>query len=434
MPASPAAPARPVGGALIAVLALLTAVAPLATDMYLPAFPDMAADLGTTAAGVQLTLTAFLAGLGLGQLVIGPLSDATGRRPPLLVGSLVCLVACAACALAPTVELLAAARFAQGLGGAAGVVLARAVISDRARGAAAARLLGVTMIISIIAPVVAPVSGGAVIAGFGWRGVFWALAVLTLLMFLGALVCAEESLPGPARTRGGLRATAAGAREALTNRHYVGYLLTFCFAFAALFAYISASPFVMQDVMGLSTTAYSLLFGLNALVIVATSSVAAVLAGRVAYRAMVVVGLAAAALASAGLVVSVLNGVPVVATLVLFAVFQGSLGFVFSNATTLALQETGGHAGTGSAFLGFLQFTLAAVVSPLVGLRGEGTAAPMAMTMLASVVLAVLAFALLTRGGRAARGSAGPVAEAAGAPAADHPVPAERSVSQPRRG
>ncbi|MDN5913896.1 MAG: multidrug effflux MFS transporter [Pseudonocardia sp.] len=395
-PRSPVA-ANPVPAILIAVLAHLTAVAPLATDMYLSAFPEMAADLGTSATGIQLTLTAFLIGLGLGQLFIGSLSDSIGRRRPLLIGSLACLVAGVACALAPNVELLALARFAQGLSGAAGVVLARAMISDTSRGAAAAKLLGVMMIISVIAPVVAPLSGGAIVANIGWRAVFWVLAALTLIMFAGAAVFTKESLPVSARTRGGVRATITGARAILSNRNYVGYLLTFCFAFAALFAYISASPFVIQNVMGLSAGVYSIVFGLNALVIVITSSVAAALAGRVSYRAMILAGLAAAALATAGLLVAVFNGVPTLPTLVLFALFQGSLGFIFSNATTLALEEAEAYAGTGSAFLGFLQFTLAALVSPLVGLGGESTAIPMGLAMIISIVLAVLAFAILTR-------------------------------------
>lgn len=398
---------RPLPGTLTAVLALLTAVAPLALDMYLPAFPEMAKDLDTTASGVQLTLTACLIGLGLGQLFIGPLSDSTGRRRPLLIGSFVCLIAGIACALAPNAGVLAVARFVQGLSGAAGVVLARAVISDTARGAAAAKLLGVLMIINVIAPVIAPLSGGAIIATTGWRAVFWIQAALALIMFLGVLVFVTESLPESARARGGIKSTIHAAGEVLSNRNYLGYLLTFCFAFAALFAYISASPFVMQNVMGLSTGAYTLLFGLNALVITITSAVAAALAGRVPYRNMIVVGLTVGVLASASLLATILNGVPMVPTLVLFATFQGSLGFVFANATALALEETGRNAGTGSAFLGFLQFTLAAVVSPLVGTRGEETAMPMALTMIASIVLSVLAFGLLTRKKSTRQDSAG---------------------------
>lgn len=400
MPDSSGASVRapcPVTGTLIVVLALLTAVAPLATDMYLPALPKMAGELGTTATGIQLTLTAFLLGLGLGQLFIGALSDATGRRRPILIGSLVCLGASIACALAPGVETLAAARFVQGLSGAAGVVLARAIIADTSRGAVAAKLQGVMVIISVIAPVAAPLTGGAIITNIGWRAVFWVLAALTLIMCIGALTYVKETLPESARTRGGIKATVRGARAVLANRNYVGYLLTFCFAFTALFAYISASPFVIQNVMGMSTSAYTLVFSLNALVIVITSSVASALAGRVPYRHMITTGLTVAVLATAGLLVAILNGVPTLPTLVLFACFQGSLGFVFSNATALALEEAGTHAGTGSAFLGFLQFTLAAVVSPLVGIMGEETAVPMSLAMIASLILAALAFGTLTR-------------------------------------
>lgn len=397
-----AAPRRPVTPALIVVLALLTAVAPLATDMYLPAFPRMSEELWAGASSIQLTLTAFLIGLGLGQLFIGPLSDAYGRRRPLLAGSLVCLAATIACVVAPTVLTLGIARFVQGLSGAAGVVLARAIISDTARGALAAKLLGIVTVISVIAPVVAPVSGGAIIDGLGWRAVFGTLAVLTLLMFIGAAIWARESLPHAERAGGGAAATLASARVVLANRNYLGYLLTFCFAFAALFAYISASPFVMQNVIGLSAGMYSLVFGANAFFIVVTSSIAAALAGRVRYRTMIVAGLVGAAAATTGLLICVCNGVPTVPTLILFAVFEGSLGFVFSNATALALAETGANAGTGSAFLGFLQFALAAVVSPLVGLWGERTAIPMGVVMIVSIVLAVLAFVGLTRVGASA--------------------------------
>lgn len=396
-PGATARPSHSIGGTVLAVLALLTAVAPLATDIYLPAFPVMATELDAGATEIQLTLTAFLLGLGIGQLFLGALSDAVGRRRPILVGSLVCLLASIACACAPNVEWLTAARFVQGLSGAAGVVLARAIVSDTSRGAAAAKLQGLMIIISVVAPVVAPLAGGMIIVGIGWRAVFWVLAGLTLLMFLGALRFVRETLPEPARTRGGVTAMIGGARKVLANRAYVGYLLTFCFAFTALFAYISASPFVVQNVMGMSTNTYTLVFSLNALVILITSSVASALAGRMRYRRMIAIGLAVASAATVGLLVSVLNGVPAVPTLVLFAVFQGSLGFVFANATAMALAEAGAHAGTGSAFLGFLQFALAAAVSPLVGIMGEHTAMPMAVAMIVSIVLAVLAFGLVPR-------------------------------------
>ncbi|GAA1489136.1 multidrug effflux MFS transporter [Brachybacterium sacelli] len=389
----------------VAVLVLLTAVAPLSIDMYLPAFPTLAEELGSTATGVQLSMTAFLVGMALGQLFVGPLSDGIGRRAPLLAGTFVCFVASVVCAIAPSIEILIGARFLQGLGGAAGVVLARAIVSDTARGALAAKLLGALMIVSVIAPVAAPLAGGALIAGIGWRGVFWVVAGLVLLMFLAAAVVATESLPTRERTSGGVPATFRAAREVLSNRTYTGYLLTFCLSFAALFAYISASPFVIQNILGFSTTTFSLLFAVNAVAITVTSAVAAALAGKIAYRRMTGWGLSAGAVAAVGLLVCALSGVPMLPTLVLFALFQGSLGFVFANATALALQETGRNAGTGSAFLGFLQFMLAALVSPLVGLAGEATAVPMGIVMVIAMGLAVASFLVLPRrDGRTSQG------------------------------
>ncbi|MCC9144446.1 MULTISPECIES: multidrug effflux MFS transporter [unclassified Arthrobacter] len=394
----PAPPARrPKAGMLTGILALLTAAAPLSIDMYLPAFPHMAEDLNTSATGIQLTMTAFLVGLAIGQLVIGPLSDGIGRRKPLLIGSFVALLATLLCAVAPNVEILTTARFLQGLGGAAGIVLARAIVSDTSRGAAAAKLLGVLTMISVIAPVVGPLAGGAIIAAGGWRMVFWVLATLVLLMFLGALFGVKETLAEADRNRGGLKTTFRVAGEVLRNRNYTGYLLTFCFSFAGLFAYIAASPFVIQNILGMSETRFSLVFAMNAVAITIVSAVAAALAGKAPYRLMIAIGLAVAVLAAAGMLIAMSNGTPMVPTLVLFAVFQGSLGLIFGNATALALEEAGHHAGTGSAFLGSLQFLLAALVSPLVGLWGEETGVPMAVAMLGFLVLAAASFLLLTR-------------------------------------
>ncbi len=409
-------PVRRTSGQLILLLALLTALGPLSIDLYLPAFPGMAADLDTTAASIQLTMTTFLVGLGLGQLFIGPLSDGIGRRKPLLVGTFVCAAASVVCAVAPNAEILAGARFLQGLGGAAGVVLARAIVSDTARGAAAAKLLGVLTIICVVAPVIAPLAGGAIIAAAGWRAVFWTLAVLILLLSVWGLFGVKETLAAEDRNRGGIKTTLHVAREVLSNRNYTGYLLTFCFAFAGLFAYISASPFIIQNIMGLSETRFSLIFAMNALCITIVSVLAAALAGKVSYRTMISIGLVVAVLAAAGLLTFALSGTPMVPMLVLFAVFQGSLGFIFGNATALALEEAGHHAGTGSAFLGCLQYVLAAAVAPLVGLGGEDTAVPMGIAMVSFALLAAISYVTLTRRTGSAASSAGselPVREAA---------------------
>ncbi|SDQ95037.1 multidrug effflux MFS transporter [Arthrobacter crystallopoietes] len=397
MTSTPPRDATRLTGTVIGVLALLTAVSPLATDMYLPAFPQMAIDLGVSATSIQLTLTTFLIGLALGQLIIGPLSDGTGRRKPLLIGTAICLLASIGTAVAPNVELLIAARFVQGLSGAAGVVLARAIISDSAKGVQAAKVLGVMMIILGIAPVLAPVLGGAIIAGLGWRGVFWVVAFLVALMFIAALCFIKETLPASGRQGGGLKAMLRSGRTVLSNRNYVGYLVTFCFAFGAMFAYISASPFVLQNVLGLSTTTYSLVFGLNALAIMISAIIATKLAGRVDFRKMLGGGVIALVLATLALLTVVFTGVAMIPTLLLLFVFQGSLGFIYGNATALALGEARQHAGTASAFLGAFQFILAGAVSPLVGLAGEHDALPMAIAMALAALISAAGFFLLTR-------------------------------------
>ncbi|WP_442973016.1 multidrug effflux MFS transporter [Rhodococcus sp. NBC_00294] len=379
--------ARPVASGVIAMLALLAAVAPLSIDMYLPAFPRMAEEFGVSATAIQLTLTTFLVGLAIGNLVIGPLSDRFGRRPLLLVGTFVSIIATILCAWSPTVEWLTVFRFFQGFTGAAGVVLSRAVISDRARGAAAAKLFSLLVLVNGVAPVIAPLLGGAVIGLTGWRGVFWVLAGVSVLMFVGVLALLPESHPAELRSTGGLSTMIADAREVMSNKRFLGYAGAFAFGFGVMFAYISASPFVLQEVHGLSTTWYSIAFTANALGIVVTSGANAKLVDRVRPEALLRIGLVSMVAFSALLVVDAVVGPYLWAALVLLWFAVASLGLVIANATTLALGEARRAAGTGSAVMGAAQFGLAAVISPLVGLGGEGTAVPMAVTMLVSAII-----------------------------------------------
>lgn len=390
-PADGSAPRRALPMTTTVVLALLTAIAPLATDMYLPAFPRMAVELGTSATAVQLSLTTFMIGLALGQLVIGPLSDQRGRRGLLIAGSAVCAAAGLACALAPSIAFLVVARFLQGFSGAAGVVLSRAVVSDRARGNAAAKLFGLMMLIQGVAPVLAPLLGGTLVTAVGWRGVFGILAGLSALMLVGVVVLVPETLPRERRNAGGLAATARDARTVLTNRRYLGWTGALVFGFAAMFAYISASPFVLQNMLGLSVGAYSVAFAANALGLGVVAGAGTKLVDRFGPRRLLVAGVAAVAVLSVLLLVDVLLlDLPRWPTLVLLFLTVSSLGLVFGNATTLATDEVAHAAGTGSAVMGALQFGLGAVVSPLVGLRGEHDALPMAVVMVVLALGAVL--------------------------------------------
>ncbi|MFE2942322.1 Bcr/CflA family efflux MFS transporter [Streptomyces sp. NPDC059255] len=377
---------------LTAALVLLCFVGPLSTDMYLPAFPRMAAELRTDASGVQLTLTAFLAGMTLGHLVLGPLSDRHGRRVPLLAGAAVCAVATALCALSPGLGTLIALRLAAGFSGAAGVVVGRAVVADIASGAAAARLLGVLMTLAGIAPVVAPLAGGAVIGVAGWRGVFWALAAVALLTVAAVAVAVPETLPPERRRAGGLGALLRTVRTVAGDRAYTGYALAFSFAFGALFCYVAGSPFLLQNVLGLGVGASSVVFSGGAVVLALSGAAAARLVGRVSVKRLLGLGLYALWGAAVALLAAAGAGVLTFGVYVpLVTVFCAGLGLVLANAASLAVARVPDAAGTGSALLGTVQSAVGAAVAPLAGLGGAGSAVPVFAGMALCGGVAVLA-------------------------------------------
>ncbi len=374
-------------------LALLSAIAPLATDMYLPGLPRVGVDLGASASTVQLTLMTFMLGLAVGQLAVGPLSDGLGRRRPMLAGAVLLAAAGLACALAPSIGVLVVARFLQGFTGGVGVVLARAVIADRTTGDQAARLFSLMMIITGTAPVVAPLLGGALVGPIGWRGVFYVLTGLAVVMLLAAWRFVPESLPVDRRRPVDARALGRNIASVLARRRYLAYTGTFALAFGALFGYISASPFILQDIMGFSPGVFSLLFALNAVGLTGANAVNSRLIGRLRPRRLLAVGVTALLATGIAMLAVVLADPPARwPLLALMFLLTCSIGLVFGNATALALDEVRGLAGTGSAVLGALQFAVGAVVSPLVGLGGGGSALPMAVTVCTAAAGSALAF------------------------------------------
>ncbi|GAA2284729.1 multidrug effflux MFS transporter [Streptomyces hawaiiensis] len=381
---------------LTATLALLSFVMPLATDMYLPAFPKMANDLGTDASGVQLTLTAFLFGAALGQLVLGPLSDRYGRRTPILLGAAVCTLATALCAAAPNLWVLVLLRFVTGFSGAAGLVIGRAVISDVTAGPVAAKLFGVLMALGGIAPIVAPLVGSVVVSDAGgWRSVFWTLAGITFLVFLAALFFIPETLPKERRQPGGAAATTRAVRSVLTDRAYVGYTLAFAFASGALFCYIAGSAFVLQNVLDFTVGQASVAFSLGALAATLSSMANTKLVSRHHPRLLLRIGLAMMLVATTAVLLVTLAGqLNRFLALGLIGITFLGIGQVFGTATALAIERVPHAAGTGSALLGTLQSLLGGVASPLVGLWGEDTALPLFAGMAGCSLIAVLALLL----------------------------------------
>ncbi|MEV3874430.1 Bcr/CflA family multidrug efflux MFS transporter [Streptomyces sp. NPDC049906] len=392
---------RRTGFLVILVLGGLTALPPLSMDMYLPALPEVTGVLGASAATVQLTLTACLAGMALGQLVVGPMSDKWGRRRPLMVGMIVYIVATAACALAPNVELLIAFRLAQGLAGAAGIVIARAVVRDLYEGDAMARFFSTLMLISGVAPVIGPVIGSQVLLFTDWRGVFWVLAAVGVLLTLLVHRRLPETLAVERRHSGGIPAALRTMRDLLRDARFTGYTLAGGFGFAALFAYVSASPFVVQEIHGASAQTFSLLFGLNSVGLVIVGQInGRLLVGRVRLDRVLLLGLTVIALAAVALLLITSGAfgetglLPVAGGLF---VLMSAMGLVLPNANTLALQRAGHAAGSASALLGTSSFLIGAIASPLVGIAGEDTAVPMALVQLAAGLCALAAFVLLTR-------------------------------------
>ncbi|MEU0445051.1 multidrug effflux MFS transporter [Streptomyces tendae] len=403
------------------ILGSLTATPPLAMDMYLPALPEVTRSLTAPAATVQLTLTACLAGMALGQIVVGPMSDKWGRRRPLLAGLAVYVVATALCAVAPNVETLVAFRLVQGLAGAAGIVIARAVVRDLYDGVAMARFFSTLMLISGVAPVVAPLIGGQILRVTDWRGVFVVLVVVGVV--LGVVVWARlpETLPVEERHAGGVGDTLRAMRGLLADRAFTGYMLAGGFAFASLFAYVAASPFVMQEIYGASAQTFSLLFGLNSIGLVVVGQInGKILVGRVRLDRVLGLGLVIVIAAATVLLLMSLGvfgevGLGPVAA-VLF-VLMSAMGISLPNTQALALMRVKTSAGSASALLGTSSFLIGAVASPLVGIAGEDTAVPMAVVQLVAAVMALGFLVTLCRpsaGGGAGLGAGGGVGEGAG--------------------
>jgi len=368
---------------LLLILGALSAFAPLSIDMYLPALPALGRGFGVSAAQVQLTLSACLLGLALGQLVAGPLSDALGRRRPLLVGVAAYTVASLLCVLAPSVGALVAVRFVQGLAGAAGIVIARAVVRDRYAGVAAARYFSLLMLVNGLAPILAPIIGGQLLRVTSWRGVFVVLAAIGALLLLATASGLDETLAPADRHTGGLPATLATFRRLLADRFFVGYALSSGLSFAAMFAYIAGSPFVLQDIYGLSPQLFSLVFGVNALGIMAASQINGRLVDRVPLPRLLAVGLAMTALGGIAVLAAVLGHVGLIGVTPALCVVVSSQGIVLPNATSLALSGHPRTAGSASALLGVLQYVIGAAAAPLVGVGGTATALPMAVVIAA---------------------------------------------------
>ena len=382
---------------LVLVLGAFIALGPLTIDMYLPALPTITDELLTTSATVQLTLTGTLLGLGLGQLVIGPLADRFGRKRPLLAGAAVHVLASLLCIVAPTVEVLGALRVLQGLGAAAGSVIALAIVRDLYTGRAAATLLSRLILVMGAAPVLAPTLGSWVLGFTSWRGVFGVLALYALVLLPIAFRALPETLPPHRRVTSGVAGTLRTYGSLLRDRTFVGLVLVAGLAMSAVMSYVSGASFVFQEQFGLDQQQFGLAFGSGAIWLIAATQLNPVLLRRFEPRQLLlgavgagaVAGLLLLAVASSG--AGGLLGVLLPLWLVLFTV-----GLALPNAPAVALARHGETAGTAAALLGAVQFSVGALVSPLVGVLGNDATA-MATLVAGGLVLSLLVLVVVVR-------------------------------------
>ncbi|MDT5181260.1 MAG: transporter, family, multidrug resistance protein [Mycobacterium sp.] len=379
---------------MIVVLGLLVALGPLTIDMYLPSLPRIAQDYAVSSSVVQLTLTGTLAGLALGQLVIGPLSDSLGRRRPLMAGIVLHMLASLLCLFAPNIVVLGIARSLQGVGAAAAMVVAIAIVGDLFSDSKAATVMSRLMLVLGVAPVIAPSLGAAVLLRFSWHWVFAVLVVLAGLLLLLAALALPETLEVSHRRPLRVRGIVGTYGELLRDKRFVILVLVAALGMSGLFAYIAGASFVLQGRHGLGQQAFALVFGAGAVALIGATQFNVVLLRRFTPQTITVWALAASAVAGfvfVGLAAADVGGI--YAFVVPVWAILAAMGFVIPNAPAVALSRHPDAAGTAAALLGAGQFGLGAAVAPLVGVLGNDELALAAVMTVGSVIalLALLA-------------------------------------------
>lgn len=374
---------------LVVFLGMLTAITPLATDLYLPALPIMPGELNTTASNIQMTIGVMTFGVAIGQLFGGPISDTMGRKVPLIIGNLLCVISALICAYAPSIEILLLGRFLQGLTGSVGVVIAKAIARDFASGQELTKLFALLMMVNGLAPVLAPLVGGQLLLFTTWRIIFVILAVFSAILLVGSFLF-RESLPKEKRIAGGIGTATKNYITLIKDKQFLGQTLIQFFAFGAFFAYISGSSFVYQNIFQLSAQKFSYLFGINSCGIILASAISGRVSNVITSRQLLTFSLWELTIGSLLFLVAMIfewSLIPVT-TILFFTVCTVSL---FGSASfSMAMTNYGKMAVSASAILGFASMFAAGIVSPIVGLGGEHTGIPMGITMLVCAVLSLL--------------------------------------------
>ncbi|WP_033789777.1 multidrug effflux MFS transporter [Pantoea septica] len=377
-------------------LGLLAALGPLCIDLYLPALPELARDLQTSTATAQLSLTAGLLGLGAGQLLFGPMSDKFGRLRPLTLSLALLFIASIGCALAQDIHQLLLARLFEGLAGAGGAVLSRAVARDMYSGHELTRFFALLMLVNGLAPIGAPVLGGVLMTLLNWRGIFVVLGATALLLILLARWKLHETLPPERRSQGSIFSAWAALGQVVVHRPFMGFCLTQAFMMSGMFAYIGASPFVLQQIYGLSPQAFSFCFAANGIGLVIASQTSARLCPLWGEYRVLKGGLTLAFAASSLLLLAGLTAAPLPLVLVALFFTIASNGVIATTASSLAMQSQGHRAGSASAVIGVCMFSFGAISVPVTGLGGTSLVS-MTATIFGCFMLAILMFIFLAQ-------------------------------------
>ncbi|MGZ0049650.1 multidrug effflux MFS transporter [Brevibacillus gelatini] len=382
---------------MAAILGSLSAFGPLSLDMYLPALPLLADDMQTSTSLAQLSLTACLIGLSVGQLFAGPISDVRGRRTPLLIGLILYALSSFLCAAAPSIYTFVLLRFVQGLAGSAGIVIARATVRDLYSGTELTKFFALLMLINGIAPIAAPIVGGQLLEFTTWHGVFVALGLIGAVMLLVVVLGLPETLPVHRRSKAGIGNTLTTFGGLLKDRVFMGYALSQGLVTAAMFAYIAGSPFVFQKIFGVSPQGFSMIFAMNGLGIIIASQITGRLAGKVKETKLFVTGITLAGIGGVSLLAMISLQAGLVAVLVPLFFVVSSVGIVGATGFSLAMQNQSKTAGSASALQGLLSFISGGIVAPLVGIGGEDTAVPMGIVIALATLGAILCYLLMIR-------------------------------------
>jgi DHA1 family bicyclomycin/chloramphenicol resistance-like MFS transporter len=381
------------------ILGLLSVIGPFAVDMYLPALPTITADLGASVASTQLTLTAYFVAFGVFQIVFGPVSDMVGRKPPLYFGLAVFGLGSIGCALAPSIEWLIAFRALQGVGASAVMLVPRAVIRDLHTGVEATRLMALVMLVFSISPILAPLTGSALIIPFGWRSVFVAVTIAAVLAFILILTMLPETRPPEHRIKASFRSVTGGFRHLLRDWHFLGLTFIGGLGMASFFAFIASSSFIYIDHFGLTPFQFSLAFAVNAIGFIGASQFAAALGGRFGMGRVVTAAVVAyTAFALLNLLVTAAGVDNLAALMVGLFLSFACLGLVVPSTMVLALDNHGPIAGLASALGGTLMMFTGGVMIVLASVFFNGTALPMvSIIALCAVGALVLSYLTLIR-------------------------------------